>query len=349
MTAKKSTKREFDWRNYSKPERLLTPAQETDLLGGVLRPLLELALADDGLSLQIRARQAALYYRGTSLARLSGPELPFVAQIDANLRLPRAERSGAERLETWPLACPEDVAAFLAEIGRLRAAADSWSADEPSMSLREQITRFAQANGPHATQTAELIVIDIEYQYGKRRFDFVGMRRATGVGGFGAFSTPRLVIGELFGGDRPATSVSSLTSFAADAAQFAHALSGEHLERAKAELEALVAQKIRLGLLASDIPFSHFTAGSPELLVAFTTPRFSAANCFSASVSFAFSSSVAIDSVAATTRACSSRSAMPTAVCLLMSHLDVRRERQSHVWPADHPIQGFPRQGEDHG
>jgi hypothetical protein len=278
MTAKKSTKREFDWRNYSKPQRLLTPAQETALLGGVLCPLLELALADDGLSLQIRARQAAFYYRGTSLARLSGAEPPFAAQVDANLRLPRAERSGAERLETWPLACPEDVTAFLAEIGRLRTAADEWSADEPPMSLREQLTQLAQANGPHATQTAELIVIDIEYQYGKRRFDFVGMRRATGVGGFGAFSTPRLVIGELFGGDRPANSVASLTSFAAEAAQFAHALTGEHLARAAAELEGLVAQKIRLGLLPADVPFAHLASGPPELLVIFATRQFTEAS-----------------------------------------------------------------------
>ena len=274
MSAKKSTKREFDWRQYSKPSRLLTPAQESELLGGFLRPLLDLALEGD-LSLQIRARQATLYQRGVSLVRLTGAEAPFTAQIDANLRLPRAERTGAERLESWPLAGAADVEALLGEVRNLCELADEWAAEDATTPAREVLTRFAQANGPHASQAAELVVVDIEYQYGKRRFDFVAMRRATGVGGLGAFTTPRLVIGELFTGDRAPTSPVGLTSFAADAAQFAHALSGEHLERAKAELAALAAQKVRLGLLAPELPFSHFTAGSPELLVAFMTPAFS--------------------------------------------------------------------------
>lgn len=275
MSAKKSTKREFDWRQYSKPARLLTPAQEAELLGGFLRPLLDLALADSALSLQIRARQATLYHRGVSLVRLSGAEPPFTAQIDANLRLPRTERTGAELLETWPLADAADVAALLGEARNLCEFADTLAAEETAAPARDVLMRFAEANGPHVSQAAELVVVDVEYQYGRRRFDFVAMRRATGVGGLGAFTTPRLVIGELFTGDRAPSAPAGLITFGAEAAQFAHALSGEHLDRAKAELTALAAQKIRLGLLSPDLPFSHFTAGSPELLVAFTPPSFS--------------------------------------------------------------------------
>ena len=278
MSAKKSTKREFDWRQYSKPARLLTPVQESELLGGLLRPLLDLALNHAGLSLQIRARQATLYYRGVSLVRLSGAEPPFTAQIDANLRLPRAERTGAERLESWPLADSENVSALLGEVQGLCEFADVLAAEEEATPARDVLLRFAEANGPHLSASAELAVVDVEYQYGKRRFDFVAMRRATGVGGLGAFTTPRLVIGELFTGDRAPSSPAGLTTFGAEAAQFAHALSGEHLERAKVELTELAAQKVRLGLLVPDLPFSHFTAGSPELLVAFTTPSFSAAS-----------------------------------------------------------------------
>ena len=278
MSAKKSTKREFDWREYSKPARVLTTAQESELLGGFLRPLLDLALADTALNLHIRARQATLYHRGVSLVRLSGAEPPFTAQIDANLRLPRAERTGAERLESWPLSDAESVSKLLGEVRALCEFADSLAAEEGATPARNVLMRFAEANGPHVSHSAELVVVDVEYQYGKRRFDFVAMRRATGVGGLGAFTTPRLVIGELFTGDRAPSSPAGLTTFGAEAAQFAHALSGEHLERAKTELTALAAQKIRLGLLAPDIPFSHFAAGSPELLVAFTTPSFSDAS-----------------------------------------------------------------------
>ena len=278
MSAKKSTKREFDWREYSKPARVLTTAQESELLGGFLRPLLDLALADTALNLHIRARQATLYHRGVSLVRLSGAEPPFTAQIDANLRLSRPERTGAERLESWPLYDPKSVSELLGEVRALCEFADSLAAEEGATPARNVLMRFAEANGPRVSHSAELVVVDVEYQYGKRRFDFVAMRRATGVGGLGAFTTPRLVIGELFTGDRAPSSPAGLTTFGAEAAQFAHALSGEHLERAKTELTALAAQKIRLGLLAPDIPFSHFAAGSPQLLVAFTTPSFSDAS-----------------------------------------------------------------------
>jgi hypothetical protein len=271
MAAKKSTKREFDWRSYSKPARLLTAEQEDALSGGLLRPLLDLALSCLGVSLEIRARQATLYYRGVSLARITGATEPFSASIDANLRLPRSERPGTEQLETWPLATAEQVSAFVGELAALRTLLDGFAAEEP-ISARERLTAFAAANRV-TPESAELLVVDLEYQYGRRRFDFVAMRRASSVGGPGAFTTPRLVIGELYTGHRFPTAVGGMTSFGADAAEFAHALSQEHLMRAQAELGELAAQRTRLGLLP-ETPFSHFAEGLPELLVAFTDPRF---------------------------------------------------------------------------
>ena len=94
------------------------------------------------------------------------------------------------------------------------------------------------------------------------------------MGGAGAFSTPRLVVGELRSPGRPLTRNSSLAAFGSDAAEFVHALAGEHLIRAKAELADLVAQKVRLGLLPADLPFMRFTEDLPELLVVFTDPEF---------------------------------------------------------------------------
>jgi hypothetical protein len=271
MAAKKSTKREFDWRSYSKPARLLTSEQEDALSSGILRPLLDMALADDGVSLEIRARQATLYYRGVSLVRVAGAPESFSASIDANVRLPRAERPGAEKLETLPLTTAEQVSACIEELASLRALLDRFAAEE-HVSAREQLTAFAVANRANP-ESAELIVVDIEYQYGRRRFDFVAMRRATSVGGEGAFTTPRLVIGELYTGHRFPDAVGGMTSFGAEAAEFAHALTQEHLIRAQSELGELAAQRQRLGLLP-ELPFVHFAEGLPELLVVFTNPTF---------------------------------------------------------------------------
>jgi hypothetical protein len=271
MSARKSTKREFDWRSYTRPPRVLTAEQESAFCEGLLRPLLDLSIADRQMSLEIRARQATLYYRGASLVRLGGTSAPFSATIDANLRLPRAERPGAEKPETWPLETSEQVSDVLAAIAELRACIDSPSEDAPPSS-RELLIDFAKANRMQA-DSAELIALDIEYSYGHRRFDFVGMRRATSVGGPAAFTTPRLVIGELYTGHRPPNATAGLTTFGADAAEFARALGGEHLGRAKAELRDVALQRQRMGLLPAT-PFSHFADGSPELLVVFVDPDF---------------------------------------------------------------------------
>jgi hypothetical protein len=271
MAAKKSTKREFDWRTYSKPSRLLTFEQEEALLGGVLRPLLDLAHNDATINFEIRARQANLYYRGVQIVRITGAEAPFSASIDTTLRVPRAERPGAEALETWPLTTPDEVSACLVEIASLRAGLDAFAQTEP-LTARDLLMQFAAANRIDA-ETAEIVVVDVEYQYGRRKFDFVAIRRAVSVGGAGAFTTPRLVIGEVYTGHRMPGATSGLTSFGAEAAEFVHALSGEHLMRAGAEIGELVLQRERLGL-SPETPFARITDGLPELLTVFVRPDF---------------------------------------------------------------------------
>ena len=104
MAKGKSTKREFDWRTYTKPARLLTEDQEQAFARGELAPLLKWALQTPGARFEIRARQAAIYHNGTLLLRIRGAEPPFLGEIDANVRLPRADRAGAET--------PRDLAAF---------------------------------------------------------------------------------------------------------------------------------------------------------------------------------------------------------------------------------------------
>lgn len=263
MAKKSSTKREFDWRSYTKPPRLLSPEQEAALLGGVLAPLLDLALERQDLRLEIRSRQVAFYCLGTLVLRVRGVEEPFVAEIDANVRLPKADRVGAEQLETWPLSTPEEVASCVGEVITLCESVAGF-ADGAVASERAVLHAFADAN---ASADGDLIVIDTEYQYGKRRFDFVAMRRAEGVAGPGGFTTPRLVVGQLKSAPRPLGGTSGLAVYASDFAEFARALGGTHLAKAKDELAELFAQKQRLGLVADDVPLRHLTEDDPEYLV----------------------------------------------------------------------------------
>jgi len=261
--AKKSTKREFDWRSYTKPARLLSDEQEAAFDGGILSPLLQLVHEHPSLRMEIRARQAALYCLGTLVLRVRGGEAPFVGEIDANVRLPRSERASAEQLETWPLATVEEVAACVSEVAALcKLTAELTDAGE--LPERGVLHAFAEAN---SAADGDLVVIDTEYQYGKRRFDFVAMKRAEGVAGPGGFTTPRLVVGQFKSAPRPLTGTSGLAVYAADFAEFARALGGTHLAQAKEELAELFAQRQRLGLAPDEIPLRHLTEDDPEYLV----------------------------------------------------------------------------------
>lgn len=263
MAKKSNTKREFDWRSYSKPARLLSDEQEASLTDGTLAPLLHIGRERADLHLEIRARQMAFYCRGTLVLRIRGTEQPFVGEIDANVRLPRAERTNAEQIETWPLTSAEEVARVVAEVTALCDLTATFT-DAADMPERGVLHAFAEAN---SSGDGDLVVIDTEYQYGKRRFDFVAMKRAEGVAGPGGFTTPRLVVGQLKSAPRPLTGTSGLPVYAADFAEFARALGGTHLARAKEELGDLFAQKQRMGLAVADIPFRHLTEDDPEYLV----------------------------------------------------------------------------------
>ncbi|MEI7814211.1 MAG: hypothetical protein WCJ13_05425 [Coriobacteriia bacterium] len=268
MAKSNPKRREFDWRTYVKPSRLLTPAQEEAFADGVLAPLLAWARTSDSARFEVRARQAAIYHAGTMLLRIRGAEQPFVGEIDSNVRLPRDERAGAEHLETWPLSSADEVAAAVAELGILAQLNDTYrAANNPSE--RGMLHAFATANDGRSGTEARYIVADTEFQYGKRRFDFVGMRRAESVGGLAGFTTPRLVFGQFKSSNRALSGSSGVVAHAADFADFAQALGGTHLEAARTELDELVQQKLRLGLLAHDLPFRHFTEDEPEYLVVF--------------------------------------------------------------------------------
>lgn len=251
--AKKSTSRQFDWRSYSKPARLLTEAQEEALIDGVLRPLLDEVGAQPLMRLDIRAASASIYYRGASIARLTGNG-PFAIELDSGGRIDVASSADADAA----------IEALRAD----RAAVDS-ALESAERNERSYEQAIAAANAGHALFTDELIVIDLEYTYGKRRYDLVALHRREGVTGPGGFANARLAFIDLRVPGQSLVGGGGLASVGADFAEFVKALSGEHLDRARTEYTDLISQKQCLGLLPSDLEFRGFTEELPELFAIF--------------------------------------------------------------------------------
>ncbi len=257
--AKKQQKRQFDWRTYSKPERILSPAQEDAFSAGILRPLLDLASTGPEFRFDIRARSANVYYRGASLVRVSG-EGPFVAEIDN-------AGGGVERFE---IAAAADVSAVLARIQEDRDSLDeALAAGTEQRNERAYEMAIAAGNDGADLWEDALVVIDTEYALGKRKIDLVALGRTEGVTGPGGFANPLLVFVDLRVPGQPIGGSGGLAAVAGDLAEFVKALGGEHLQRTREELTALVAQKVRLGLLPADLEVRAIDDRMPQLLVAF--------------------------------------------------------------------------------
>ncbi|HSK47504.1 MAG TPA: hypothetical protein VLA05_05800 [Coriobacteriia bacterium] len=259
MAKKQAQKqRQFDWMTYSKPARILTDAQEESLSAGLLQPLLSAIIADPSMRLDIRARSANLYYRGSSLLRLTGE--PMVAEF---------EPAGGGALERVSLTTPSDVEALLGRTVDARDAVDRHLTAGEAPARRAVLLAVADANGGGDLFASEYVVVDLEYTYGKRRYDLIAIKRTEGVTGPGGFSNPRLAFVDVRCREQGLGGANSLEAVGGDLADFTKAVGGSHLERAKLELAELIAQKVRLGLLPQELDMRALDHGLPELLVAF--------------------------------------------------------------------------------
>lgn len=250
--------RQFDWMTYSKPARLLTEAQEESLSTGLLQPLLSAVVADASLRLDIRARSANLYYRGSSLLRLTGE--PMLAEF---------EPAGGGAPERVALAAPGDIQALLGRIETARAAVDDSFSEGEAPARRAVLQAVADANRGGDLFASEYVVVDLEYTYGKRRYDLIAIKRTEGVTGPGGFSNPRLAFVDVRCCEQGLGGANSLEAVGGDLADFTKAIGGSHLERAKLEFTELIAQKVRLGLLPTELDVRALDHGLPEMLVAF--------------------------------------------------------------------------------
>lgn len=258
MAKKQPSKKQFDWKTYQKPQRLLTESQEHAFGDGILTPLLRFAETTSSVVLEIRSRTASLYCFGVPLVRITGED-SFVAEFDP------ADGGGAP--ERVPLDGEADVVALIERVRATCADVEPEATANPNRRAYLQALAASNAGGdPFGDQ---FVIVDIEYPYGKWRYDAVALSRTEGVTGPGGFANPMHAFIDVRVPGQSVTGQVGLENLGNALADFTKALAGHHISLSRAETGDLLDQKVRLGMLPEEIELRDITEKLPELIVVF--------------------------------------------------------------------------------
>jgi len=150
----------------------------SDLKKGVLRPLLDRALDDATLDLEIRENYINIYYRGGSLLKVSpAPRRPscYVFKFDLNY-FAKGKSSLVRELNS--VVTPEDgIAQWVQVIPTLKDTMDLWFGKHPKDERALQQMVVWENNDSAWAGGTDWFVVDIEYDnHHGARFDLVAMR-----------------------------------------------------------------------------------------------------------------------------------------------------------------------------
>lgn len=231
-----------------------------DLQAGLLRPLLDRALADATLLLSIRDAALNLYYRGGSLLQVARSAAGYTARFDRRYFQGAAVALPAARIDS-----AADLGAWLRLVPTLKDAMDLYLGAHPKEE-REVQQRLARTNNRSAVSRAtDLYVCDIEYACPHGRFDFVGVHWPSTPAARKVTTGRRLVLGEVKHGDGALTGAAGLAAHVRDVDAF---LSDPARAMAlRQEMVGVFNQLRGLGLLDVGKDLTGFSTAPPLLLL----------------------------------------------------------------------------------
>lgn len=256
-------KNDVDLATYRKGPRHLPQAMEDALgPGGMLNPIMAIITADQRLRLEIRDRRFNVYYRGGNLMLVDGRRESWSLHFDKKyfntVKTPPPdlpEKCTAENVIQWLEAFPE-----------LTVGMDRWWTHHPQ-GERDHCQKIATQNsGMHGHPDGDYLVLDLEYEYAKCRFDMIAAKRRITRNDPDGWEEPDLVFVEVKSAPGACSGVSGLEAHARDYRRIITSGDGQPLIRIKEEYQDLIAQKMRLGLLAKDLGFKRFSPAVPALL-----------------------------------------------------------------------------------
>ncbi len=258
-----TTKNNVDLMTYRKGSRLLTQIMEDALgPGGMLNPVLARVIADQRLRLEIRDHRFNIYYRGGNLMRVDGRKKLWSLHFD---------KKYFNDMTILPPDLPEEctgvnVIRWLEAFPDLMAGMDRWWTHHPQ-GERDHCQKIATNNsGMLGCPTGNYLVLDLEYEYAKCRFDMIAAKRRITHNDPDGWEEPDMVFVEVKSSYGACTGVSGLEAHACDHRRIITSGDGQPIIKIKKEYHDLIAQKMRLGLLSMDLRFKRFSLAVPELL-----------------------------------------------------------------------------------
>ncbi|MBW6485464.1 MAG: hypothetical protein K0B01_04850 [Syntrophobacterales bacterium] len=242
-----TTKNDVDLTTYRKGPRLLTQAMEDALgPGGMLNPVLVRVAADQRLRLEIRDHRFNIYYRGGNLMRVDGRKklwsLHFDKEYFNDISCPAPELPQEcidANLERWIEAFPDLIAGM-----------DRWfdqhrNDESEHRHERDHCQKIATENaGIFGRSSVDYLVLDLEYEYAKCRFDMIAAKRRITLNDATGWEEPYLVFVEVKSEYGACTGVAGLEEHAKDFRRITTAGDGQPVIKIKKEYEDLREQTI---------------------------------------------------------------------------------------------------------
>lgn len=254
---KSCPKADFRWSDYRKALRKLSPAQETALSAGVLRPLLDYVHEHPDVRFDIRPGKANLYFDGGSLLRLEGAAATrFRGVFDLGY-------VGESGLIKYDMTTADGVKKVVDDFETRREQMYEHRHAGNGRDERRYSQHIARANDARSAEyDGDFAIYDIEYSYARRCFDFLLFDRRE-------LPEPRLIFGELKCRPGALNGSAGLREHGIDFGEYLVAESGRHVDISRLELADMIRQKQRLELVDPLMPFAGFSSAPPLFMLIF--------------------------------------------------------------------------------
>ena len=258
-----TTKAQVKLDSYRKKPRDLSDELMTALeAGGDLAPVLAAVKRSSELRLDIRDRRFNVYYSGGSLLLVDGRKSPPTMMFDKKYFKGRTAPDLPDQLRTVT-----DSLSWVAAFPELMEGMREWWGIHPNVE-RAHCQAIANANSASdGLPSADYLVLDLEYQWAQRRFDMVAARRRPTEADKLGWAEPQLALVEVKSKPEACFGKSGIASHVRDYQDIVAARGRSAVQEIKCEYQTVIRQKRRLGLLHESLPFDHFSADVPELLI----------------------------------------------------------------------------------